>query len=292
MRAISTLRLPAPAKLNLMLRVLGRRTDGYHLLQTVFQFIDYCDWIRLKPRADGHIILNTPLPGVAAETDLTVRAARALRAATGCSLGVEISIEKHLPMGGGLGGGSSDCATTLLGLNRLWSLQLTPNDLAQLGATLGADVPIFIFGQSAWAEGIGERLTALALPEPWYVIVIPRCQVPTGAIFAAEDLTRDHPPITIGDFLEGRHENHLQSVVAARFGEVARAIADLARFGEARLTGSGACVFAEFTTLEAAQVAARALSEHWDVRVTRGLNRSPLHLSLAEQQSTTASVGV
>ena len=197
------LRLPAPAKLNLMLRIVGRREDGYHLLQTVFQFIDRCDWITLSPREDGQIHLSNPLPGVPEATDLTVRAAKALQAASGVSQGVTLTLEKNLPMGGGLGGGSSDAATTLVGLNHLWGAGLSLEELKAIGLKLGADVPVFIQGQAAWAEGVGEDLTPLDLDESWYVVIVPDCHVATGAVFGSPHLTRDNPPIKIPDFFEG-----------------------------------------------------------------------------------------
>lgn len=274
------LRLPAPAKLNLTLRIVGRREDGYHLLQTVFQFIDRCDWISLRPRPDGQIRLETPLPGVPEETDLTVRAAHALRGATGLKLGVTIGIEKNLPMGGGLGGGSSDAATTLLGLNRLWNAGLTTQDLMMLGLKLGADVPVFINGRSAWAEGVGEMLTPLELPEPWYVVVVPDCHVATAKVFGAPNLTRDNKPIKIADFLAGQHENHCLPVVGALYPEVKKALDNLSAFGLAKLTGTGACVFAEFADESSALSAANALNGSWSVFVAKGVNHSPLHKAL------------
>ncbi len=277
MEEIDTLRLPAPAKLNLMLRIVGRRADGYHLLQTVFQFIDHCDWITLRKRSDGQIRLKTPLPGVPEEADLTVRAARALSEATGIRIGVEIEIEKNLPMGGGLGGGSSDAATTLLGLNRLWNTGLGVEDLMALGLRLGADVPVFVKGQCAWAEGVGEILVPLELPEPWYVVVVPGCQVATGMVFSSPKLTRDNKPITIADFLAGRQENHCLPVVMGLYPEIGAAMDGLSRFAPARLTGTGACVFAAFPDESAARLAAVGLGAVWSVFVARGENRSPLH---------------
>lgn len=274
------LRLPAPAKLNLMLRIVGRREDGYHLLQTVFQFVDQSDWIRLRLRNDGVIRLLTPLSGVPEASDLTVRAAQALAAYAGVQAGVEIEIEKNLPMGGGLGGGSSDCATTLLGLVRLWGLQIPENELIQLGLKLGADVPVFLFGRSAWAEGVGEKLTELELPESWYVVVVPACQVSTGMIFGAEELTRDNLPIKIADFTAGQQDNHCQPVVMAKYPEVTAAMNDLSRYAKPRLTGTGACVFAEFQSEQAARLAADGLKSRWDLFVGRGMNVSPLHRAL------------
>ncbi|MCF7968135.1 MAG: 4-(cytidine 5'-diphospho)-2-C-methyl-D-erythritol kinase [Methylococcaceae bacterium] len=275
------MRLPAPAKLNLMLRVVGRREDGYHLLQTVFQFIDRCDWITLRPIADGKVRLKVTLPGVPEESDLTVRAAMALKAAAGISKGVLIEVEKNLPMGGGLGGGSSDAATTLLGLNQLWGAGLSLDELKGLGLRLGADVPVFIDGCAAWAEGVGELLTPLDLSEPWYVVIAPRSHVATADVFRHPDLTRNNPPITIRDFLEGHQDNHCLPVVVGLYPEVAEAIADMSQYSPGRLTGTGACVFAEFGTEEAARQAVEALSPKWTVFAARGLNESPLRGALS-----------
>lgn len=271
------LRLPAPAKLNLMLRIVGRREDGYHLLQTVFQFIDRCDWITLSPREDGQIHLSNPLPGVPEATDLTVRAAKALQAASGVSQGVTLTLEKNLPMGGGLGGGSSDAATTLVGLNHLWGAGLSLEELKAIGLKLGADVPVFIQGQAAWAEGVGEDLTPLDLDESWYVVIVPDCHVATGAVFGSPHLTRDNPPIKIRDFFEGCRENHCLRVVLDTYPQVADALDALSRHGEARLTGTGACVFAAFADESQARRAADALKSGWNLFVARGLNQSPLH---------------
>ena len=271
------LRLPAPAKLNLMLRIVGRREDGYHLLQTVFQFIDRCDWITLSPREDGQIHLSNPLPGVPEATDLTVRAAKALQAASGVSRGVTLTLEKNLPMGGGLGGGSSDAATTLVGLNHLWGAGLSLEELKAIGLKLGADVPVFIQGQAAWAEGVGEDLTPLDLDESWYVVIVPDCHVATGAVFGSPHLTRDNPPIKIRDFFEGCRENHCLRVVLDTYPQVADALNALSRHGEARLTGTGACVFAAFADESQARRAADALKSGWNLFVARGLNQSPLH---------------
>ena len=271
------LRLPAPAKLNLMLRIVGRREDGYHLLQTVFQFIDRCDWITLSPREDGQIHLSNPLPGVPEATDLTVRAAKALQAASGVSQGVTLTLEKNLPMGGGLGGGSSDAATTLVGLNHLWGAGLSLEELKAIGLKLGADVPVFIQGQAAWAEGVGEDLTPLDLDESWYVVIVPDCHVATGAVFGSPHLTRDNPPIKIPDFFEGCRENHCLRVVLDTYPQVADALDALSRHGEARLTGTGACVFAAFADESQARRAADTLKSGWNLFVARGLNQSPLH---------------
>ena len=269
-------RFPAPAKLNLMLRIVGRREDGYHLLQTVFQFIDCCDWLTFAPREDGEVRLEAPLPGVPEETDLTIRAAKCLRAYAGIQAGVTIRIEKNLPMGGGLGGGSSDAATTLLALNHLWGAGVSVADLKTLGLALGADVPVFIEGVAAWAEGVGEHLTPLELDEAWYVVIVPPCHVATGRIFNDPDLTRNNPPITIRDFFEGQRDNHCLPVVAMAYPEVTAALAALSRVGEARLTGTGACVFAAFDSESEALKAAQGIDADWRTLVVRGLNRSPL----------------
>lgn len=274
------LHLPAPAKLNLMLRIVGRRKDGYHLLQTVFQFIDHCDWITLRRRSDGVIRLVNPLPTVPEDQDLTVRAAKLLRKFTGIGYGVEIEIEKNLPMGGGLGGGSSDAATALLGLNVLWRTGLSLQDLMVLGLQLGADVPVFINGRSTWAEGVGEVLTPLDLPEPWFVVLVPGCHVSTAQIFSAPNLTRNNKPITIADFLAGQQENHCLPVVSELYPEVRAALCGLGRFAHAKLTGTGACVFAAFAEEADARAAVAALEREWLVFFARGRNRSALHRAL------------
>ncbi len=267
---------PAPAKLNLMLRIVGRRDDGYHLLQTVFQLVDWCDRISFAWRQDDQITLARPLPGVPPSQDLTVRAAKLLQQAAGIRRGVDIRVEKRLPMGGGLGGGSSDAATVLVALNALWHLGLTEADLIELGVGLGADVPVFIKGRSAWAEGVGEKLVPLDLPEPWYVIVLPPCHVSTAAVFAAPDLTRNSPPATISDFLGGMRMNDCLPAVRHLYPDVDAAVTALSAYGEARLTGTGACVFAAFAEREQAELVAGELAKSWRVQVARGLNHSPL----------------
>lgn len=267
---------PAPAKLNLMLRIVGQREDGYHLLQTVFQFIDWCDFISFAWLETSEVVLTKPLPGVPPSVDLTVRAARLLQQVTGVRRGVRITLDKRLPMGGGLGGGSSDAATVLVALNALWNLGLTEEELIGLGVQLGADVPVFIKGVAAWAEGVGERLTPLDLPEPWYVIVVPSCRVATAEIFAAPDLTRNSPPVTIVEFLAGEQANDCLPVVQRMYPEVAAALEALSGYGKARLTGTGACVFAAFSEQKEAQAAVEALSHKWQAFLARGTNRSPL----------------
>ncbi len=281
--SVESLRLPAPAKLNLMLRVVGRRPDGYHLLQTVFQFIDRCDWIELMPSQDGRISLSKPLAGVPEESDLTVRAAHLLRRTAGDeSLGAVITVEKNLPMGGGLGGGSSDAATTLLGLNSLWKLGLSIDTLANLGLQLGADVPVFVRGYAAWGEGVGEDLTPLPdLPEPWYLVLVPPCHVVTGTIFSSTELTRDNKPIKIADFVAGQQENHCLPVVMKMYPQIGEAIKAVAAYARsAKLTGTGSCVFAAFDSEADAENAARSLSGEWSVFAAKGMNRSSVHSAL------------
>jgi 4-diphosphocytidyl-2-C-methyl-D-erythritol kinase len=267
---------PAPAKLNLLLKVVGRRADGYHLLQTVFQFLDVADELRFRLREDGSVRLLNPLPEVPEEQDLTVRAARLLQQEAGISAGVEIELQKRLPMGGGLGGGSSDAATVLVALNRLWGLGLEKAQLARLGLQLGADVPVFVHGQAAWAEGVGEEITPVELPEPWYLVVTPSCHVPTAEIFGDPDLTRDSARIKIADFLSGSRENDCLPVVARRYPPVAEAMDWLGQFAEPRLTGTGASVFAVFEQEQAARDTMERVPRDYAAFVARGLNRSPL----------------
>jgi 4-diphosphocytidyl-2-C-methyl-D-erythritol kinase len=267
---------PAPAKINLMLRITGQRDDGYHLLQTVFQLTDLCDWLTFHPVNDGRISLHTPIPGVPEETNLTVRAAKLLKQETGCQQGVRIEIEKILPMGGGLGGGSSDAATTLVILNRLWKLGLSVERLMQLGLRLGADVPVFIYGHAAWAEGVGEILKKIDVDEKWLVIIKPDCHVDTKEIFSVKDLTRNSKSITMADFIAGQHRNDCAAVVRKIYQPVDKALVDLAVFSEARLTGTGACVFAQFDCKESAVEAYESLKKQWHVYLAKGLNRSLL----------------
>jgi 4-diphosphocytidyl-2-C-methyl-D-erythritol kinase len=273
-------RWPAPAKLNLMLRVTGQRNDGYHLLQTVFQFIDLCDWITFHPVADGCVRLARPTPGVPEYDDLTVRAANLLKKETGCRQGVLIEMEKNLPMGGGLGGGSSDAATVLVVLNQLWGLQLSIEKLMELGLSLGADVPVFVFGHSSWGEGIGEKLEKITIPENWIVVIKPHCHVNTKEIFSAKDLTRNSKSIKIADFIAGQHQNDCLEVVCRHYPPVKEALDDLSGFSEARLTGTGACVFAEFESEQAAANAYASLSNRWQAYLVRGVNESPLYSRL------------
>lgn len=283
---------PAPAKLNLFLHITGRRPDGYHTLQTVFQFLDLSDTITFTVRGDGRIQRSSHMAGVPAEDDLVVKAARALQSSSGTSSGVDISVEKRIPHGAGLGGGSSDAATTLVALNRLWGLELDEERLASLGLTLGADVPVFVRGRAAWAEGVGEALTPLSLDEPWYVVVCPACQVPTADVFNAPELTRCTQPVKIRDylgdgiaedgfyttvaFLMAETANDCEPVVRGRYPAVDEALRWLSEFAPARMTGTGAAVFARLGDREAAQHVVERMPSDWRGVVARGMNLSPV----------------
>jgi 4-diphosphocytidyl-2-C-methyl-D-erythritol kinase len=268
---------PAPAKLNLFLHVTGRRPDGYHELQTVFQLIDLCDTISIAVREDGRIERPDGPQGVDPESDLTVRAARALQQASGSKLGATLRVRKRIPMGGGLGGGSSDAAAVLLALNHVWNCGLTVDALARLGLPLGADVPVFVRGSSAWGQGVGEDLQSLELPEAWYVVIHPGVAVGTRDVFQSPELTRNSPVITIRAFFESGGRNDCEPVVRARFPAVAEALDWLGRFAPARLTGTGSCIFAPCATaIDAERLAAR-VPDRWTSYVARGLNVSPVH---------------
>ena len=284
---MNTTHWPAPAKLNLFLHVVGRREDGYHELQTLFQFLDLEDRIGLAPRDDGRIRRVSDHPGIAEETDLVLRAARLLKDETGAGAGVDITVEKRIPVGGGLGGGSSDAATTLLALDRLWELGLGTERLAALGLRLGADVPVFVRGRAAWAEGVGERLEPVELETPWYLVIDPGCVVSTAAVFSHPALTRNSAPLRIRDFLTPGPEptlslaailaaarNDCEPVVRMLYPEVDEALRWLERFGDARMTGTGACVFASFAERDRAEQCLRSLPDAWKGFVARGLNRS------------------
>lgn len=283
---------PAPAKLNLFLRIVGRRADGYHELQTVFRLLDWGDEVRLRVREDGAIRRLTAVPGVPEEDDLLVRAARLLRERAGVTVGVEIAIDKRIPMGGGLGGGSSDAATVLVALNHVWGANLDEDALAELGRRLGADVPVFVRGRSAWAEGVGERLSPIALPRRWYVVLDPHEHVPTAALFQAPELTRNAPPATISSFASGETaENAFEPVAVARHPRVAAALEWLAGFGRARLSGSGGCVFLETATRERAEAVARRCPARFTAQVAAGVQLSPLHETLARHRDADRAGG-
>lgn len=267
---------PAPAKLNLFLHVTGRRPDGYHLLQTVFQLLDWGDTLHVRIRPDGRMRRVGTLPGVAEEDDLVVRAATLLQHATGSTSGADIRTDKQIPMGGGLGGGSSDAATVLVALNELWRCGLDRAALARLGLQLGADVPVFVHGRSAFAEGVGDLLTPLDLPERCYVVVDPGVGIPTAELFQAAELTRDSAPLTIAGFISGeRTQNAFEPVVRARYPRVAQALDWLGQWGDSRLSGTGAAVFVALDEGMAQEVAARCPAG-MQARVVRGINRSPL----------------
>lgn len=275
---------PAPAKLNLFLHVLGRRPDGYHLLQTVFRLIDRSDRVGIAMRSDGQVRRLQPLPGIPEDEDLCLRAALRLRehgarrlGPAAHRLGADIDLQKRLPIGGGLGGGSSDAATTLIVLNRLWGMDLCERELAGIAASMGADVPFFVFGRAALGEGIGEHLRALSLPGAWYLVLMPQVSVSTREIFADSALTRDTKPLTIPPFFAGSGRNDLEPVVVARYAEVARHLAWLKRHApQARMTGSGACVFAEFAGEPQARDVEARLPAGMRGFVAQGLDTHPL----------------
>lgn len=275
-------RWPAPAKLNLMLRIVGQREDGYHLLQTVFQIIDISDGLVFSKVQDNRVRLKKTIPGVREEDDLTVRAANLLKQDSGYQGGVCIEVEKNLPMGGGLGGGSSDAATVLVVLNQLWKLGITEQRLMELGLELGADVPVFIKGTSTWAEGVGEKLTKIKLPKAWYVVLKPQCHVDTGKIFSAKGLTRDSKSITIAAFNSGQNQNDCAPTVKKMHVEVEQALNDLSKYGEARLTGTGACVFLQFSDQQSAQIVYNDLALDREVYIAEGLAISPLNRQVSE----------
>jgi 4-diphosphocytidyl-2-C-methyl-D-erythritol kinase len=276
----NVLTLPAPAKLNLMLHILGRRDDGYHQLETIFQFLDYGDELSFALREDGEIRLQTEIADVPHDSNLIVKAARALKEQSGCPLGVDIWLKKILPMGGGIGGGSSDAATTLLGLNHLWQLGWDENRLAALGLKLGADVPVFVRGHAAFAEGVGEILTPVTPEEPWYVVLVPQVSVSTAEIFSDPLLTRDTPPIKVRPVPKGNSRNDCLPVVARRYPDVRNALNLLGNFTEAKLTGTGSCVFGAFPNKAEADKVSALLTETLTGFVAKGSNVSMLHRKL------------
>lgn len=267
---------PAPAKLNLMLHIIGRRDDGYHLLQTVFQFLDYADELGFSLRDDGLIRRISESGQIPEQDDLVVRAARLLSGQVSSVPGVDIEIRKNIPMGAGLGGGSSDAATTLLALNKLWETGLSVGQLAELGLQLGADVPVFVKGMASWAEGVGEYLEPIELEEPWYLVVNPGCHVSTAEIFSDSDLTRSSPLTTIADFLAAGGRNDCEPVVVKRYPEIADAMQWLDQFATAKLTGTGACIYASFQTEDQAQAVYDRLPVEFTGFVAKGLNESPV----------------
>lgn len=267
---------PAPAKINLFLHITGRRSEGYHDLQTVFQFLDYCDYLQFEITEQPEIKLLTPIAGVRNDDNLIVRAAKLLQQAANIDRGARITLTKKLPMGGGLGGGSSNAATTLVALNKLWQCQFSEDKLAQIGLELGADVPIFIHGQAAWAEGVGEKLTSISPSEPWYVVIVPDCHVSTAEIFSSPELTRDCEPITISRFLSGEGRNVCEDVVRKHYPPVEKALDWLSQYAKPRMTGTGACVFADFDNQTQANEVVVNLPDGWQGFVAKGCNQSPL----------------
>jgi 4-diphosphocytidyl-2-C-methyl-D-erythritol kinase len=269
----------APAKLNLFLHITGRRADGYHLLQTAFQLIDRCDFLTITRRSDGQIRRVNQLAGISEQQDLIVRAAQLLQSITGSTWGADLHLDKRLPMGGGLGGGSSDAASTLIALNQLWECHLPRTRLMEIGLQLGADVPFFIFGQNAFAEGIGEQLQALNTPSCWFLVIEPGVHVPTPVIFSAKELTRDTKPVRIADFssrLKSNWKNDLQKVACTLFPEIEVTIQWLRQFGEAMMTGSGSCVFCVFNDEISAQAVLQQVPQNWQAWIAKGLHQHPM----------------
>ena len=272
---------PAPAKLNLFLHIIGRRPDSYHELQTVFQLLDYGDELQLELTNDGIISLIDNLNDVATIDNLVYRAAAALQQYTNSNYGVTIKLHKKLPAGGGLGGGSSDAATTLLALNKLWQCGLSVSELAAIGLILGADIPVFIHGRTAWAEGIGEKLTPIVLPPKWYLVIHPQIMVSTAAIFGHKNLTRNSQAITLAAFLEGQGRNDCESVVRNTYPAVDKALNWLSQYAKPSLTGTGACIFAEFSDKDSAEAVLANLPATWQGFTACGVNTSPAHSALA-----------
>ncbi len=270
---------PAPAKLNLFLHVTGRRADGYHLLQTVLRLLDYADEVGLRVTDDGAVRRVSQVPGVMEQDDLTLRAARLLKQISGCPLGVDIDLVKRLPVGGGLGGGSSDAATTLIALNRLWSIGLSVDQLQALAVQLGADVPFFVFGRNAFAEGIGEHLHALHLESAWYLVIVPQVTVSTAEIFAAPELTRNTKAIKIAAFSVDQGHNDLQPVACRRYPQIVYCLEWLKQFGNAAMSGSGASVFSPFASEYSARAALEQMPAGMKGFVARGLDRHPLYIA-------------
>lgn len=273
-----SLTLPSPAKLNLFLHINGQREDGYHLLQSIFQFIDWCDQLTFTSLEHDEIQITPYIEGVPLTENLIYKAARLLQAKTGCTKGANIHLDKVLPMGAGLGGGSSNAATALVGLNHLWQTKLSINELAELGLKLGADVPVFVRGQAAWAEGVGELLTPmLDLDENWFVLVVPDCHVNTQKVFTHKDLTRDTPKCRMSAALRGTGQNDCELIVSKLYQEVSNSLNLLKKFGSARMTGTGSCVFLEVSSEHQAKRVLAQLPANYTAKVVKGLNLSPLN---------------
>ena len=277
---MNSITLPCPAKLNLFLHITGKREDGYHNLQTVFQILDYGDELTLTALSDDSIEVSPEIPGLKPEENLVYKAAMMLKDESGFTGGVKMDLSKKLPMGGGIGGGSSNAATALLGLNAIWKLGIDLEDLAVIGKRLGADVPVFVKGRTAWAEGIGEQLKPVSTPDCWFLVIAPDCHVSTQKIFSHKGLTRDSLPITVAAFLERGGKNDCQPLVESLFPQVRDAVKWLSEFGPAQMTGTGACVFAPFPTKEAAEAVLAKRPKHFKGFVARGVDHSPLHQHL------------
>lgn len=284
--------LPSPAKLNLFLHITGQRADGYHSLQTLFQLLDFGDELEFRIRDDSRLRLTPELEGVPQNDNLIIKAARQLQQHSKCVLGVDIQLRKRLPMGGGIGGGSSNAATTLLALNQLWRLNYSLTQLADIGRQLGADVPVFVRGQTAWAEGIGEQLTTVDMPTLWYLVMTPQCHVSTAEIFSHKELTRDTAIIKVAAFLKTGGKNDCQSLVRNLYPEVDQALDWLSQFGHAQLTGTGACVFASFESKTAAEAALAQAPDDLSGFIAKGVNQSPLHTALCLQHNSIDTTGV
>ncbi|MFK7731837.1 MAG: 4-(cytidine 5'-diphospho)-2-C-methyl-D-erythritol kinase [Pseudomonadales bacterium] len=289
---VSSLSLRAPAKINLFLHINRQRPDGYHDLQTVFQFLDLADQLQFQRLEEPRIELQGSGMNVDAENNLITRAAIALQAATGCRLGARIQVDKHIPVGGGVGGGSSDAASTLLALNALWKTGLNLSQLATMGAKLGADVPVFIQGKAAFAEGTGGQLTPVDVPTPWYLLLKPACEVSTASIFSQQELTRNTSPIKIAAFLSGATctRNDCLPIAQKLYPEIRAAMDWLESFSKPRLTGTGACIFAEFKSKQGAETVLQQVPKPWQAFVTQGLNTSPAHDDLAKFESEVKQV--
>jgi len=285
MNSTATLSLPAPAKLNLMLHIVGRRSDGYHELQTLFQFLDLADRLDFAPRSDGKIILHSQIPGVDAQDNLIVRAASLLQLHSGCTQGADIWLDKRLPVGAGIGGGSSNAATCLLGLNHLWQLNMSLAQLAELGLQLGADVPVFVHGSAAFAEGVGEQLQPVELPEPWFLLAKPKVGISTAKIFSDPDLTRDTPRIKVRTVLERGGHNDCLATVLRHYPQVEQAMQLLSQFCQPRLTGTGSCIFGVFPNQADAVKVSHQLSGRLETWVAKGMNQSSLHQALKTLES-------
>ena len=280
-------RFPCPAKLNLFLYINGKRADGYHELQTLFQFIDFGDWLHIKVRPDGKIRLTSVIADLKAEDNLIYRAAKLLQQYTGCTLGTELTLDKILPIGGGVGGGSSNAATTLVALNHLWKTGLSTGQLAELGLTLGADVPIFVHGKAAFAEGIGEKITYCEPPEKWYLVLKPNVSISTAVVFSDPHLPRNTPKKSLAQLLAGKYANDCEKVVRDHYSEVEESLNWLVKYAPARLTGTGACVFAEFDDKKSAQSVLQVKPKNCFGFVAKGLNHSPLHEMLKNVPDST-----